>query len=157
MKVDISHSAELKSSPQSAHLPTKPATKLHLLYPHHPLLSPLHSALFPQSIHLPSPRIPRPHPLVERNPHRIHGTDPPIKRRLEISMRAQTLLDEPAPPTLGPQPKRLEPVDVFGVEEHVAHGNELLVDFVRVSRQDDSFRDDAVGVRGKGCACRYER
>jgi len=59
-------------------------------------------------------------------------------------MRTQTLLDKPAATPLGPQLQRLEPCHVLLVEEHVADRDELLVDFVRVSRQDYAFRYDSV-------------
>lgn len=68
-------------------------------------------------------------------------------------MRTQTLLDEPTPSTLRPQRQALEPPDIFVVEEHVAHGDDALVDLVWVACEDDAFGNDAVGAGGKGGAC----
>lgn len=70
-------------------------------------------------------------------------------------MRTQTLLDEAAPTPLRPQRQSLEPFDVGVVEEHVADGDDALVDFVGVACKDDAFGYDAVSGGGQGCSCCY--
>lgn len=59
-------------------------------------------------------------------------------------MRTQTLLDEATAAPPRPQRQALEPFDVFVVEEHVAHGDDALIDLVGVACQDDALSDDAV-------------
>lgn len=63
-------------------------------------------------------------------------------------MRTQGLLDVTAAATLGPELDGLEPSNILFVEEHVADGDELLVDLVGVTSEDGAFGDDAVGTRG---------
>ena len=100
-------------------------------------------------LRVPRPRRAGPHPLVQANRHRIHGVNLAIERRLEVTMGTQALLDETAPPTARPQRQALEPPDVAVVEEHVAHGDDALVDLVRVAGEDDALGDDAVHAWGQ--------
>ena len=69
-------------------------------------------------------------------------------------MRTQALLDETTPSALCPKWQALEPPDIAIVEEHVANCNNALVDFVRMTGQDDAFGDDTVGGGWEGCSCR---
>lgn len=67
-------------------------------------------------------------------------------------MRTETFLDVTTAPSLGPQLQGLEPVDVLGVEEHVADGDDSLVDLERMTRENSSLRDNAGLVRGDDSA-----
>jgi hypothetical protein len=59
-----------------------------------------HNPHFP--VHIPHFCWPGEYPLVQTDSHRIHGVDLAIKRSLEVSMCAQTLLDEALPASFGP-------------------------------------------------------
>lgn len=66
-------------------------------------------------------------------------------------MRTQTLFDESTASPARPQRQALEPLDISVVEEHVAHGNDALIDLVGVAGEDDALGDDAVeGGRERG-------
>ena len=71
-------------------------------------------------------------------------------------MRTKTLLDETTPAALGPERQALEPPHIVVIEEHVAHSDDTLVDLVRMTGEDDTFRDDAVGARGQRGTRGYE-
>lgn len=66
-------------------------------------------------------------------------------------MSTKTFLDESTSSTSGIQLDGLEPVDVLGIEEHVADCDELLVDLERMACQHDALRDNT------GIICREER
>lgn len=87
---------------------------------------------------------PRPHSLIEADSDRIHGVNLAIESRLKVPMRAQTLLNEATSAPSRPQWKTLEPLDVTVVEEHVAHGDDALVDLVRMPSKDDALGDNTV-------------
>jgi len=59
-------------------------------------------------------------------------------------MRTQAFLDKSTPSTLRPQWQTLEPFDVAVIEEHVAHRDDTLVDFVGVTGEDDALGYNAV-------------
>ncbi len=84
-------------------------------------------------LRLPGSGISRPHPLIQTNTHSILRIDLAIKRRFEISMRAQTLLDIATPTSLRPQLQRFKPFDIFAIKEHITDRDEFLVDLVRVA------------------------
>lgn len=66
-------------------------------------------------------------------------------------MRTQALLDEPTTAPARPQRQALEPLDVSVIEEHVAYGDDALVDLIGVAGEDDALGDDAVeGGRQRG-------
>jgi hypothetical protein len=90
----------------------------------------------------------RPHSLVQTHTHSIHRVDLAVKGSLEVTMRTQRFLDVTAATTLSPELNSFEPGNVFFVEEHVADGDEFLVDLVGVAGDDGAFGDDAVGAGG---------
>lgn len=65
-------------------------------------------------------------------------------------MRAQTLLNVTTAAAFRPELQGGEPFDIGAVEEHVADRDELLVDFVRVARENDPLCDDARRRRLRG-------
>lgn len=101
----------------------------------------------------PSPRASRPNPLVQTDSHGIHWTDLAVKCGLEVTMRTQALFDETTSSALSPQRQALEPFDICVVEEHVAYGDDTLVDLVGVTSQDDALGYDAVCRGRKRCSC----
>jgi hypothetical protein len=52
-------------------------------------------------------------PAYTDSPYRILRIDLSVERSLEVSMRAQTLFNISAPPSLRPQLQSFEPIDVF--------------------------------------------
>lgn len=108
------------------------------------LALPLHNLIL-----TPYPRWSGPNPLVQTNSDSIHWVDLSIERCLEVAVRTQALLDEAAPASPCPERQTLEPPNIAVVEEHVSYCNDPLVDLVRVTSQDDAFRDDAVHRRWK--------
>jgi len=49
------------------------------------------------------------------------------------------LFNVPTSSSFRPQLERFEPIDIFSVEEHVPHRDQLLVDLVWMSSQNDAF------------------
>ena len=47
-------------------------------------------------------RMPRPYPLIQTDPYRIHRVNPSIKCSFEVAMCTQALLDKPTTTSFGP-------------------------------------------------------
>src|SRR5690349_16016528 len=76
-----------------------------------------------------------PDTLVRTDTNRVLRVDAPVKRGLEVAVRTQRLLDVPSASPLGPQRQGLEPLNILPVEEHAPNGSDLLVNVVRVTRE----------------------
>jgi len=66
--------------------------------------------------------------------------------RLEVPMRTERFGNMTDTSVLRMQLDSLEVLDVFPLEEHVSDGSCLFVNFERVTREHDTFRDDTCRI-----------
>eukprot|EP00047_Mylnosiga_fluctuans_P001154 m.215504 g.215504 ORF g.215504 m.215504 type:complete len:523 (+) comp10148_c0_seq81:71-1639(+) len=96
----------------------------------------------------------RVHALVEVHDDRVVGPQRVVEHALHVPVSADALLDVAAAAKLGRELDRLEPGNVLGREEHVAHDRRPLVDLEGVAAEANALDDHAVGVDREHGSCR---
>jgi hypothetical protein len=89
------------------------------------------------------------HSLIQTHAHSVVVTNLRVKVTLHVAVRAKRLFDVANVTVLGPQLHGLEPVDVLGVVEHVAHHRSTLVHLVRHASEHNLLDDQSIGVRAQ--------
>ncbi len=95
--------------------------------------------------------------LVEVHEHRVLRLHDVAEVALHVAVRAQRLPDVAAAAVAGAQLDGLEPVDVLGVEEHVADDGVLVADAPRVAAEHDALQHDPVRLHAQQAARRHQR
>lgn len=92
--------------------------------------------------------------LIQTHPNRIHHSQPTIEVRFEVPVRAQCLADVSDPAILRMQLDRFVVFYVVALKEHIPDRSCLLVDFERVTGENDTFGNDPRWIgRKRGAHC----